>query len=183
MMNVRVLIAAACLALAGCSTTPERALPPVGEVQYRIGVGDEIALAVFREDALSGTFQVNESGIMSLPLVGDIVAAGKTVPELRTDLTALLGAEFVRDPNVTVSVVSYRPVYILGEVARPGQYDFSDNMTVYALVAQAGGFTYRADESMVLIRHEDEADETAYRLTPNGAVLPGDTIRFVERYF
>lgn len=182
-MNVRVLILAAFLALTGCASTPGAELPMVGNVQYRIGSGDQIDLAVFREESLSGRFRVNESGLMSLPLVGDIQAAGKTIPQLREDLTTLLSAEFVRDPNVTVSVVNYRPVFVLGEVANPGQYEFSDNMTVYALVAKAGGFTYRADQSQVMIRHESESEETAYRLTASGAVLPGDTIRFVERFF
>jgi len=182
-MLKKVFVLAMCLIAAACVTVPTVALPTINQVQYRIGAGDTLRLTVFREESLSGEFQVGESGAINLPLVGDIQASGKTIPEFRTDLTALLGQEFVRDPNVTVAVVSYRPVYVLGEVENPGQFDYAENMTVYALVARAGGFTYRADQSIVMIRHENEVEERAYELTSGGAVLPGDTVRFVARYF
>jgi len=182
-MLKKVFALAICLIIAACASTPTATLPTINQVEYRIGAGDTLRLTVFREEALSGEFQVGESGALNLPLVGDIQAAGKTIPEFRTDLTTLLGQEFVRDPNVTVAVVSYRPVYVLGEVTNPGQYDYAENMTVFALVARAGGFTYRADQTIAMIRHEDEPEERAYELTSGGAVLPGDTVRFVARFF
>jgi len=183
MMLKRMIMLAMCMVAAACASTPTATLPSINQVEYRIGAGDTLRLTVFREESLSGEFQVNESGALSLPLVGDIAAAGKTIPQFRTDLTALLSQEFVRDPNVTISVVNYRPVYILGEVTNPGQYDYAEHMTVFALVARAGGFTYRADQKLAMIRHENEAEERAYTLTSGGAVLPGDTVRFVARYF
>ena len=183
MMLRRAFMLLAVLFLAGCATTATQTLPTIDQVEYRLGPGDRLALTVFREETLSGEFQVNESGLVSLPLVGDIAAQGKTLQQFRADLTELLGREFVRDPNVTVNVINYRPVYILGEVANPGQYDYAENMTVFALVARAGGFSYRADQSVVMIRHENEPEERAYRLTSGGAVLPGDTVRLVARYF
>lgn len=182
-MLKKVFALAFCLIIAACASTPTATLPTINQVEYRIGAGDTLRLTVFREESLSGEFQVGESGAINLPLVGDIQAGGKTIPEFRTDLTALLGQEFVRDPNVTVAVVSYRPVYVLGEVTNPGQYDYAENMTVFALVARAGGFTYRADQTIAMIRHESEPEERAYELTSGGAVLPGDTVRFVARYF
>lgn len=182
-MVFRAIAASLLLALAACTTTPTATLPSIDQVEYRIGAGDKLNLTVFREDSLSGEFQVNEAGLLSLPLVGDIPAAGKTVPQFREDLTTLLGTEFVRDPRVTVSVATYRPVYVLGEVEQPGEYAYSERMTVYALVAKAGGFTYRANQSVVFIRHENQAEERAYSLTSGGAVMPGDTIRFEQRYF
>ena len=182
-MGLRALFVAACLALAGCASVPGAELPTINQVEYRIGAGDEIALNVFREETLSGNFQVTEAGTISLPLAGEIQAAGKTIAEFRNDLTTLLASEYVRDPNVTVSVVNYRPVYVLGEVTRPGEYEYSANMTVFALVAKAGGFTYRADDNVVYIRHKDAIEERAYRLTSGGVVMPGDTVRFEQRYF
>jgi protein involved in polysaccharide export with SLBB domain len=182
-MLKRMLVLAVSLVLAACAATPTASLPTINQVEYRIGGGDTLRLTVFREEALSGEFQVNEAGMINLPLVGDIQASGKTIPEFRADLTELLGREFVRDPNVTVAVANYRPVYILGEVTNPGQYDYAENMTVFALVARAGGFTYRADQSQVMIRHENEAEERAYSLSSGGAILPGDTVRFTARYF
>lgn len=182
-MLKRAFLLAISLALAACATTPTQTLPSINQVEYRLGAGDRINLVVFREEELSGEFQVNEAGLISLPLVGDIMARGKTLPEFRDDLVALLGREYVRDPQVSLNVINYRPVFVLGEVARPGRFDYSENMTVFALVALAGGFTYRADQSKVFIRHEDGDEEIAYRLTSGGAVLPGDTVRIVERYF
>ena len=183
-MLMRAILLAFSLMLSACATTTATdTLPAINSVEYRIGAGDKLALRVFREESLSGEFQVSEAGVISLPLVGDIQASGKTVPQFRADLIALLAQEFVRDPNVTVSVVNYRPVYVLGEVERPGEFDYSENLTVFALVAKAGGFTYRADQNVVMIRHENETEERAYRLTSGGAVQPGDTVRFVARYF
>ncbi len=182
-MVFRALIAAFTLALAACTTTPTATLPSIDQVEYRIGAGDKLNLTVFREDSLSGEFQVNEAGLLSLPLVGDIQASGKTLSQFRDDLTTLLGSEFVRDPRVTVNVASYRPVYVLGEVSNPGEYAYTERMTVYALVAKAGGFTYRANQNVAFIRHENEAQERAYSLTSGGAIMPGDTIRFEQRYF
>jgi len=179
----RAFLLAFCLVMTACTTTATETLPVVSQAEYRLGAGDKINLTVFREESLSGEFQVNEAGVISLPLVGDIAAGGKTIPQFRDDLTELLGREFVRDPRVTVSVVNYRPVFILGEIARPGEYVYTENMTIFALVAKAGGFTYRADENVVFIRHEGETEERAYRVTGGGAVLPGDTVRFTERFF
>lgn len=78
-MVFRALIAAFTLALAACTTTPTATLPSIDQVEYRIGAGDKLNLTVFREDSLSGEFQVNEAGLLSLPLVGDIQASGKTL--------------------------------------------------------------------------------------------------------
>jgi polysaccharide export outer membrane protein len=80
-------------------------------------------------------------------------------------------------------MVAYRPIYILGEVQKPGEYQFAEGMSVYGLVAKAGGFTYRANENVVFIRHDREAEERAYSLTSGAAVLPGDTVRIGARYF
>jgi len=179
----RAIVMILCMALVACATTPTQTLPSINQVEHTLGPGDRINLIVFREEALSGEFQVNEAGVISLPLVGDIPARGRTLPQFRQDLTALLGAEFVRDPQVTVNVINYRPVFVLGEVQRPGRFDYSENMTVFALVALAGGFTFRADQSRVFIRHEDNSEEILYRLTSGGAVMPGDTVRIVQRYF
>lgn len=182
-MAFRAVILALFVFLGGCaSVDANRILPTVDAMEYRIGAGDKLAIAVFREDALTGEFTVNELGILSLPLVGEIQAGGKSVPQFREELTATLG-EYVRSPRVTVSVVSYRPVYVLGEVQRPGEYEYTERMSIYALVAKAGGFTYRADQSVVFVRHENETEESAYRLTSGAAVMPGDTVRFGQRYF
>jgi len=80
-------------------------------------------------------------------------------------------------------VITYRPFFILGEVAKPGQYPYAAGMTVLNAVATADGFTPRAKKTRVFIRRRGEEGELEYTLTPNLRVMPGDTIRVGERYF
>lgn len=168
--------------LTGC-TTAKTALPSANIVEYRLAPGDKIKLEVFREASLSGEYTVNDKGMIGLPVVGEIDAGGKTLGQLREDLTATLGREYVRNARVAVEIASFRPIYILGEVQKPGEYDYAEHMSVHALVAKAGGFTYRANENVVFIRHASDAAERPYRLTSGASVLPGDTVRIGQRYF
>jgi len=110
------------------------------------------------------------------------VSAGLTVAEFTDSLRTALG-QYVRSPSVSVEVANYRPFFILGEVARPGTYPYAVDLTVLNAVATAGGFTYRANQRRVYIRHASDSDEQGYPLTPSTPVLPGDTIRIGERLF
>src|SRR5690606_1743842 len=116
------------------------------------------------------------------PLVGTVQASGLTLSEFSLILQEAL-SEYIRQPNVSVEVANYRPFFILGEVQRPGTYPYSANLTVLNAVATAGGFTYRANQGRVYIRHANEPQERAYELTIATPVLPGDTIRIGERLF
>ncbi len=182
-MTYRTIMLAICALLAGCTTVTTTSLPSVDQVAYHLSPGDTLKLEVFREETLSGEYVINDEGYIGLPMAGQIEAAGKTLGQLRQELTTLLAREYVRNARINLEVVSYRPIYILGEVQKPGEYDYSEGMSVHGLVAKAGGFTYRANESVVFIRHGREADERAYELTSGAAVLPGDTVRIEQRYF
>ena len=109
-------------------------------------------------------------------------AAGLTLAEFSAQLQTALGA-YIRNPNVSAEVVNYRPFFILGEVQRPGTYPYSASLTVLNAVATAGGFTYRANQNRVFIRHANENVERSYPLTVATPVLPGDTVRIGERLF
>ena len=113
---------------------------------------------------------------------GEVRAAGMTIPEFSDQLRVAL-LEYVRQPNISVEVVNSRPLFILGEVQRPGTYPYSDSITVLNSVETAGGFTYRANRGRVFIRHANEQEEHAYPLTIATPVLPGDTVRIGERLF
>ncbi len=179
----RFLVLIASLVMTACTHSPRAELPPVGGFQQRLAAGDRLKLDVFREKDLSGEYTVNDEGNLAMPMIGTIKAAGKTLPDLRQELGGMLSEGFVRDARITLEVVSYRPIYILGEVQKPGEYTFSEGMSVFALVAKAGGFTYRANQSVVHIRHANESTERAYRVTSGAAVVPGDTIRIGPRFF
>jgi len=170
------------LALAGCSTVASTPPELMEHVEYKLGPGDQLRITVFGETDLTGTFTVGSQGSIAYPLVGSVAAAGKTVPEFTTVLQSAL-QQYVRQPNVSVEVANYRPFFILGEVQRPGTYPYSANLTVLNAVATAGGFTYRANQGTVFIRHANENTERQVRITIATPVLPGDTVRIAERFF
>jgi polysaccharide biosynthesis/export protein len=156
---------------------------PVTSYVYKIGPGDKLHIAVFGEQQLTGDYAVSGTGVVSFPLVGDVSAIGQTIVEFRDKLISQLGSTYLRNPQLTVEVLNFRPVYILGEVTRPGEFQYQERMSIYALVAKAGGFTYRANQSYIFIRHEQDANERAIVMSSATAVQPGDTIRVPERYF
>jgi protein involved in polysaccharide export with SLBB domain len=150
---------------------------------YQLGPGDKLRIQTFGEDRLSGEFTIDGEGRIAFPLLGQVPAAKQTADELQSALTASLARQALRSPQVTVEVMNYRPVYILGEVTRPGEFPFSSDLSVFALVAKAGGFTYRANQHRVFIRHAGENVEVAYKLDAATPVRPGDTVRVGDRVF
>ncbi len=107
---------------------------------YRIGVDDVLMISVWHEPDLSRTVPVRPDGQISLPLVGDVIAAGKTAVELQGELRASL-SKFVKDPevNVIVSDIRSQKINVIGEVSRPGTFPLTQSMGVLDAVAQAGG--------------------------------------------
>lgn len=150
---------------------------------YRLGSGDQLRIILFGEEDLSGEFFVDGSGTVSMPLIGELDAAGKTLQEFRTELEARLRDGYLTDPRVSAEVLNYRPFYILGEVEESGEYPYTDGLTVMNAVARAGGFTYRANTRVVYIQRADTNSEVEVSLSPTLRVMPGDTIRIAERFF
>ena len=181
----------AVLFLCACSGGRVSEAPTAGEVvpihepveDYRLGAGDKVRLLVFNEPALSGEFSVNSNGALSLPLIGDIPAIGKTTAALKAELEQRFAEGYLREPRVSIDVLSFRPFYILGEVSKPGEYPYAAGMTVLNAVATAEGFTYRAEKRYVFIRRAGMEEEQRYKISPTLRVSPGDTIRIGERYF
>lgn len=150
---------------------------------YRLGSGDKVRMTVFNEPTLSGEFAVASSGTLSLPLIGDVVASSKTTSEVGDEVRRKLGDGYLRDPKVSMEVITFRPFFILGEVKAPGQYPYATGLTVLNAVATAQGFTPRAAKTVVFIRRNGAPEELAYKIAPDLKILPGDTIRVGERYF
>jgi len=150
---------------------------------YALGTGDRLRITVFGEPTLSGEYALDGTGSFSYPFLGRIAAASKTTGDIRDEITRRLGTEFLRNPKVSVEVANYRPVYVLGEVARPGEFAYTEGLTAFALVAKAGGFTYRANRKVIFINRESSATEQAYALSARLMIQPGDTVRIGERYF
>ena len=189
-----MIIAAAFAAIiASCGTPATMGAPghanhggPIQDVpvrEYKLGPGDQLHVVVFGQSGLSGQFVVSVQGTIAYPLIGDIQASGLTVNAFSQALVARLREGYVREPNVSVEITTYRPFYILGEVRNPGTYPFSPGLTVVRAVATAGGFTDRANTRRVFVQHSDETAERQYLLTTGTPVEPGDTVRIPERLF
>lgn len=149
----------------------------------KLQAGEKIKVTVFGEDRLSGEYEIDPAGFVSLPLAGTVKAAGLSKPELEQELGKKFRGEYLRNPKVTVDVASFRPFYILGEVGKPGEYAYRSGLNVMSAAALAGGTTYRASRSTALIQHVGEEGFKEYPLSPTIPVLPGDLIRIPERYF
>jgi len=151
---------------------------------YILGPNDKVKISVYGETGLTGEYVISSDGKISLPLVGNVSASGKTVKQFQDELViAYRDGGYLKDPKITAEVVSARPFFILGEVKIPGQYPCLNGMTVMNAVATAGGFTYRAENGTFFIRHPGEAQEHKEKLTDTTPVFPGDTIRIDERWF
>lgn len=150
---------------------------------YLLGPADKVRVTVYGEPSLSGEFFISGSGVMSLPLIGEIKAGGMTLGQFQTAVQKSLSDGYLKDPRVSAEVLTFRPFYILGEVEKPGTYPYTAGLTVLNAVATAGGFTYRADKKNVWIKHNGETTEQKSELTPSIVVAPGDTIRLGERFF
>lgn len=151
--------------------------------EYRLGSGDKIRVITFGEEALTGEFSIGGSGMVSLPLIGEVRAAGLSVSEFQSQVETKLKEGYLREPRVSVEVLNYRPFYILGEVEKPGTYPYTNGLTVLNAVATAEGFTYRANTRRVFIKRVDGSGEQEFPLTSQTLVAPGDTIRIGERFF
>ncbi len=166
---------------------PGSRLPPLPETQssdYRFGVGDQIRLISFDDQRLSGEFRVNDTGSLSLPLIGSVQAAGRTQQELQASIVnTMRTAGLFQRPSIAVEVVNYRPIFVLGQVSRPGQYPYQPGMTVLTAVAIAGGFTYRAEEDVVSVTRNTGSSAIEGRAERSTLVQPGDVINVFERRF
>ncbi len=145
--------------------------------------GERVKIVVFGEDRLTGDYEIDPAGYLSLPLAGTIKAAGLSKAQLERDLAKKFRGEYLRDPKVTVEVVGFHPVYIMGEVGHPGEFPFRTGLNVMSAIALAGGPTYRASRHTVLIKHADETGFREYPLNAEIPILPGDLIKLPERYF
>lgn len=149
---------------------------------YRLGIGDKLKITVYGEENLSGPTEVNALGQVSLPLVGEMQAKGLSLQEFRDSITRKLADGYLKSPKVTVEMTNYRPIYVHGEVKNGGEFGYKAGASLRDVVAMAGGYTYRADQSYLYIGREGEPD-VAVAMPADIPVLPGDNIRVPERFF
>lgn len=152
------------------------------ETLYTLGSGDRLKIIVFGEEDLSGEFQVDGSGHISFPLIGEVTARGHTLRELERNLVEKLSDGYLVDPKISLEVLNYRPFYILGEVKKPGMYEYVSGINLHNAVAMAGGYTHRARRNKAEITRSNP-EEVIKDAEHSTVILPGDIINIRERFF
>ena len=188
----KFLVCSAVVALAilvsGCSAgtlseTETKSLAAAATGPAKLQPGDKITVYVYGEDKLSGEYQLNQSGQISLPLAGTIEAKGLTQSELEQALAKKFRSEYLKQPKVTVNIASLQPYYVMGEVEKPGEFAYKSGLNVLTALAIAGGPTYRASRSTVQIQRRGETSMREYPISASVPILPGDVVKVPERYF
>ncbi len=150
---------------------------------YRIGAGDKLKITVYEEPDLSGEFEIDGSGVLAMPLVGNIKAGGLDLRAIEGLIAGKLKDGYLVNPRVNIEVMNFRPFFILGEVNKPGSYPYVSGMTVINAVALAAGYTARAKTGEVTITRGKGDKKQEIQATEDEQVNPGDSIRINERLF
>ncbi len=182
MSRVAAFLVACCALWSAVVMTPGASAKGADQ-PYRLGSGDKLRINIYEQDKLSGEYTVDDGGRVTIPLLPPIKASGLSASELEKAVAAALRKTLIRDPNVTVQVVTFRPFFILGEVKQPGKYAFVPGMSVETAVAIAGGFTYRAKTSSVEITRPSLDGPHKLKVSADAEVRPGDTIKVTGRLF
>jgi polysaccharide export outer membrane protein len=153
------------------------------DAAYRLDAGDRLRVVIYGQEGLTNTYAIDAGGSITIPLIGAVPARGRTPAGLAEEITGRLRRGYIRDPSVAVEIEGYRPFFILGEVAAPGQYPYVPNMSVESAVAIAGGFSPRAQRDQVTLTHHDNSGSMRSVVPLGTALGPGDTVLVGERWF
>jgi protein involved in polysaccharide export with SLBB domain len=166
---------------------PQAAIPPSPGAPealkdtYILGTGDRLRVIVYGEPDLSGEFEIDANGAISLPLIGVMTVANRTIRGLEEFITQRYN-EYLRDPHVNLQVIQYRPFFILGEVKQPGNYPFIPGMTMKNAVALAGGYTVRGGRRGLSVERATKKGAEV-DVNEDDPVYPGDTVRVSSSLF
>ena len=158
-------------------------MPVAYDAAYRLDAGDRLRIVVYGQEGLTNTYAIDAGGSITMPLIGAVRARGLTPAGLASEITGKLRNGYIREPSVAVEIEAYRPFFILGEVAAPGQYPYVPNMSVESAVAIAGGFSPRAKRDRVTLTHTDAGGSVRVVVPLGTPISPGDTVLVGERWF
>jgi polysaccharide export outer membrane protein len=150
---------------------------------YLLDTGDKLRVFVYGQPNLSRGYTVDHEGSITVPLIGTVKARGLTTRDLEASITARLGREFVRDPQVTVDIQQNRPFFIHGEVKTAGQYPYVSGMTVETAVAIAGGLSERGSTRQFRVTRRTNGFVEQIIAPADYVIKPGDTVFVYERFF
>ena len=155
---------------------------PVVSNDYGLAAGDSIRVTVFNEPDLGAEQTLSASGEVSLPLIGDVNASGLTSAQLAAALEERYSSGFLQNPHVSVAVLVYRPIYVTGEVARPGAFPYAADMSVARAISTAGGYTRHASRGRLFVTRAGAANAQEIAVDAATALAPGDTVRVGETF-
>ncbi len=150
---------------------------------YRVGAGDKLTIRVMGQPELTGSYVVDPSGNISMPLINTFPVAGMTMKAIERTITRKLRNGYLRSPSVSVQPAALRPFFILGEVKRAGNFPYQPGMTVQNAIAVARGYTERADMGNVLLTRRGADGTSTYKVPVTTQIYPGDVIFVRERWF
>ncbi|EOW9279862.1 exopolysaccharide export protein VpsN [Vibrio cholerae] len=150
---------------------------------YRLGVGDQIRIQVYDEPELSFETRVSDNGNIDYPFLGRIRLKGKTLEEVKTTIHDGLLDGYLINPNVSVSILEYRPFFVNGQVMKPGSYPYHPGLTVNKAITIAGGFTERASKTNLFISSSDDPEAKPTKATLLSKLQPGDILTVAESFF
>lgn len=153
-----------------------------GDGPYLLDSGDKLRVFVYGQPNLSRIYTVDHGGMITVPLIGAVKARGLTTFDLEGVVRRRLGAEYVRNPQVTIDVQQNRPFFILGEVKNAGQFPYVSGMTVETAIAIAGGYTERASARSFRVTRRVNGIVEQIEAPSDYFVKPGDTIFVYERF-
>lgn len=182
-------LTATCMLMAttGCASGVDNLAPlpmQAASAEYRIDTADKLRIVVQEMKDLSSDYVVDEAGYVAFPLIKRVMLRDKTLREAEGEIERVLTSQNILvDPKVSIQPLELRPLAILGEVNRPGEYAFRQGMTVFAAVSAAGGYTYRANTQKVMITRTVNGKSVSGTATDDTVILPGDRIKVLERWF
>ncbi len=173
---VALALAPALSTLCACASSPSYNWTAESALGYRIGPGDVLKVVVWKHDDLGAQVAVRPDGAISLPLVGDVHATGRSATEIAGDVQQRLHRFYQDDPPVTVQVqeVKSYKIYVVGEVNKPGEFAPSQEVTVLMSLSLAGGFTRFADADRIVIVRRDSRGERRIPFDYSAVVQHGD---------
>jgi polysaccharide export outer membrane protein len=166
------LVVAGQVPASGQADKPDAAIQSASPATYQVGATDVLGIKVFGEEALSNNYTVDSDGSMTFPLLGRVQVGGMTTREIEEHIIKLLAAGYIRRPQVSVEIVTYRSrsIFVIGEVKSPGRYTINGPQTLLEVIAHAGSTTPAASDTIIVQRYKDGIAAAVAQ-----PALPGDT--------
>ncbi len=150
---------------------------------YRLASGDSVSIVVFGEQELSLDVVLNQAGTFTYPYLGQLTVLNKTIQDVQDMITEGLSNGYLVNPKVSVTIGSFREIYIGGEVEQAGNFTFQPGLTVGKAIVLAGGFTERAAQSRIYVVSEGEDSSKPVRVSMDYLLKPGDVVTVKRRFF